>query len=316
MAKTVKVFFSADVHGSELVWRRWLTVPRHFKADIIILAGDLTGKSIIPIVAKEDGTCSCRAFGRLHNAEDEKGLNKIKEDLRRHGSYPYVCSLKEVEELQKNPRRVEELFEKLMVEGVERWIKMLDEKIPKETKAIVMPGNDDIFEIDGVINKSERVINPLGKVISLCFDYELISLDYCNPTPWDSPRECSEDELWKKLKKLAGMVEGNWDKVVCNFHCPPYGTRLDIALKLKNLRPVYTRGEPEREHVGSKSIQRFMKEYQPLIGLHGHIHECPAYDHIGKTVVLNPGSEYDAGILRGFIVEFTKDGIDKWYKVG
>lgn len=316
MTKKVKVFFSADVHGSELVWRKWLSVPRHFGADIIILAGDLTGKAVVPIIEREDGSYACRAFGRSHYAKDEDELDNVKVELRRRGSYPYVCSSEEVEELKKDPKKVEGLFEKLMVEGMERWIKMLEEKIPAEATAIVMPGNDDIFQIDNVINKSERVIYPLGKVVPLCFDYELISLDYCNPTPWDSPRECSEKDLWAKLKKLAGMVKVDWDKVVCNFHCPPYGTRLDIALKLKNLRPVYTMGEPEREHVGSRSIQKFMKEYQPLIGLHGHIHECPAYDYIGKTVVLNPGSEYDAGILRGFIVEFTKDGLDKWYKVG
>lgn len=316
MSETVRVYFATDVHGSERVWRKWLAVPKHYKANILILAGDLTGKSIVPLIEQKDGTYACKIFGRRIVAHDNHEIEKIKEDIRFSGYYPIVCTPKEVEELKSKPKKLDELFEKVMVDNIIRWLRMVEEHVPKDVKVIVMPGNDDIFAIDEPIKKCERVIYPLGKAVPLCFDYEMISMDWTNPTPWNSPRECSEKELWKKLEKLVDFITVDWSRVICNFHCPPYMTLLDLAPKLdKDLKPVYVLGRPVREHVGSKSVREFEKKYQPLLGLHGHIHESYASDRVGSTLVVNPGSEYTEGILRGFILDFTKDKIERWWKV-
>lgn len=316
MSETVRVYFATDVHGSERVWRKWLAVPRHYKASILILSGDLTGKSIVPLIEQKDGTYTCRIFGRRMVARNKQEIEEIKESIRFSGYYPIVCTPEEVEELKANPVKLDSLFERVMVENLQRWLQMVEEHVPEDVKVIVMPGNDDTFSIDDVIKKSERVIYPLEKAVNLCFDYEMISMDWTNPTPWNSPRECSEEELYKKLEKLVDLVTVDWEKVVCNFHCPPYLTLLDLAPKLdKNLKPVYVMGKPIREHVGSKSVRKFMEKYQPMLGLHGHIHESYASDRIGKTLVVNPGSEYTEGILRGFILEFTREGIKNWWKV-
>ena len=69
------------------------------------------------------------------------------------------------------------------------------------------------------------------------------------------------------------------------------------------------------EHVGSKAVREVIEEYQPMIGLHGHIHESYAKDKIGNTPVVNPGSEYGEGILRGFIIDFRDEGVENYYKV-
>jgi len=53
---------------------------------------------------------------------------------------------------------------------------------------------------------------------------------------------------------------------------------------------------------GSKSVRRAIEKYQPLLGLHGHIHESQSVAKIGKTTCINPGSEYGEGVLRGCIV--------------
>lgn len=316
MSETVRVYFATDVHGSERVWRKWLAVPEHYKADILILAGDLTGKSIIPLIEQKDGTYTCKIFGRRMVARNKREIDKVKDDIRFSGYYPIVCTQKEVEELKRNPKKVDELFERVMVDNMRRWLHMVEEHVPKDVKVIVMPGNDDTFSIDKPIKESERVIYPLKKAIPLCFDYEMISMDWSNPTPWDSPRECSEKELWKKLEKLVSFVTVDWSRVICNFHCPPYMTLLDLAPKLdKDLKPVYVLGESVREHVGSKSVREFEEKYQPLLGLHGHIHESYASDRVGRTLVVNPGSEYTEGILRGFILDFTKEKIERWWKV-
>ena len=49
------------------------------------------------------------------------------------------------------------------------------------------------------------------------------------------------------------------------------------------------------EHIGSAAIRRWIERHQPLLTLHGHIHESPHqsgsfYDLIGMTVVVNPGA--------------------------
>jgi len=107
----------------------------------------------------------------------------------------------------------------------------------------------------------------------------------------------------KKLDKEFSRVD-SYENVLCNFHAPPFGTTLDIAPRLdKNLKPIAHFGNPEMESVGSKSVRDSIMKYQPLLGLHGHIHECSAHLYLGKTLCVNPGSDYRRGILRGYVVD-------------
>ncbi len=313
----VRLFHAVDVHGSEIVWRKWLSIPKVHKADILLFCGDLTGKLIIPIIEDKKEHYKTQVYGRWVEASDEAGLAKLVEKITCSGFYTHVCTPDEYDRLMKNPEGVNKLFREYMRERIERWLDMVNEKLPKEIKVVVMPGNDDSFEIDEIIKAHEdRVIYPLEKVVNLCFDHQMLSFDWVNPTPWDTPREASEEELWKKLEKLKTKFSGEWDKAIVNFHCPPYGTKLDLAPKLdKTLKPVVFLGRVIFEHVGSKSIYRFIHENQPMLGLHGHIHEAYASDKIGKTLVINPGSEYSECILRGFIVDLDKNGVDKWWKI-
>lgn len=316
MSERIRVFFSTDVHGSERVWAKWLAVPKQYKIDVLILSGDLTGKVIVPIVKRGSNEYTCKVFGQKWTASNEHEVETLKEKILFSGYYPFVCSPQELDDLKSDKKKVDALFEKIMEENMARWMKLVEEKVARDVKVIVMPGNDDSFAVDKPIKECERVIYPLGKPIPLVFDYEMISLDYVNPTPWDSPRECSEDELWRKLKKIADMVTVPWDKVICNIHCPPFGTKIDLAPELdKNLKVKVDASGQKVTHVGSKAVFRFIKEYQPYLGLHGHIHESPGFENIGKTLCFNPGSEYGEGILKGAIFVFTKDGLDAWYPI-
>jgi len=311
------MFFGTDVHGSEIVWRKWLAIPTTYQVDVLVMAGDLTGKMVIPIIKKDDGAWVCRAFGQVFTAKTEPELEQIKEKVLFSGYYPRVCSEAEVQELKGDPKKVDEMFEEEMEKNMRRWMRLVEEKVPKNVKTIVMPGNDDSFVIDNAIKETEAVIYSLGKVVPLFFDYEMISLDYSNPTPWDSPRECSEKELEKMLEGIAKLVTGPWNKIVCNFHVPPYGSGLDLAPELdKNLQVVAdavggTRSKP----VGSTAVAEFIKERQPYVGLHGHIHESGGNSKIGNTLIFNPGSEYGEGILKGIIFEFVREGIDKYWAI-
>ncbi len=133
----------------------------------------------------------------------------------------------------------------------------------------------------------------------------MISLSWSNPTPWDTPRECGEEELEKKIDGLASQIE-DMKSAIFNFHVPPHGTALDEAPALsKDLVPSVGK----TVSAGSKAVLNVIRKYQPLLGLHGHIHESRGVQKIGRTVCMNPGSEYTEGILRGVIVFLEKKKI-------
>ena len=318
-----RFFFSADVHGSEIVWRKWLNTTIQHKADILLFCGDLTGKQVTPLIKKGDSLWTAHVVGRnweLHNEEEKKDMERR---IREMGYYPVEMTPEEVRELQNDPKKVEKVFEEVMTARIKEWLQMVIDKLPRDLEVVVMPGNDDEQYIDPVIKEYEReydnIIYPLDKVVEFhgLPGYQMISMAYVNPTPWNTPREDSEKGLWKRLEEKKKKINVSWDHVILNTHAPPYNTRLDLAPKLdKTLRPVTAMGQPVMIHVGSHSVRKFIEKYHPLIGLHGHIHESYASDKIKNTVVVNPGSEYMSGVLRGFIIDITPEkGLERYWKI-
>jgi Icc-related predicted phosphoesterase len=61
-------------------------------------------------------------------------------------------------------------------------------------------------------------------------------------------------------------------------------------------------GMPVQTHAGSQALLDVIKRHQPMLGLHGHIHEGRARINIGQTVCINPGSVYPEGILQGALI--------------
>ncbi|RLG52225.1 MAG: phosphoesterase [Thermoproteota archaeon] len=316
---TFRMFFAADIHGNTIVWRKWLNAVNVYNADVIILAGDLTGKAIVPIVDYGDRYETTLIDQKLVARSSEE-LEKIKERIEGIAYYYVILTKEELQDIAQSPKKQEELFKKVMVERLEKWLNLLVEKVDlRKTTAIVMPGNDDEKYIDETIKRFEDrgVIYPLDKTVELPYGYQVISHEYVNPTPWNTPREAPEDKLEKMLrKKIEKSGVKDFKKALFNFHCPPWNTKLDLAPKLdKNLKPVYVGGRPVLVHVGSRAVRKLEEEYQPLMGLHGHIHESYASDKIGDTIVINPGSEYSEGLLRGFIIEFEPDGLKTYWKI-
>jgi Icc-related predicted phosphoesterase len=281
--------------------------PYH-DVDIVMMCGDLTGKAIAPIVRRKPNEWVYLGAREevFHSAEQVE--RKI-EEIRNQGYYTCEVTSQEVEELRADDKRVHQLFLNLMKETLIRWVGMAKEKIPKNIMVIMNPGNDDERVIDEVLENDDRIIYPLGKVVELSNRHQLISCEWVNPTPWkNTPRECSEEALAERLETEFGRL-GSYQNTVCNFHAPPYGTHLDIAAKLdEKLRPVMSWGRPVTENVGSKAVRKVLEEKQPLLSLHGHIHEAAGFQYLGRTLCLNPGSDYQAGIVKGSIVDLPDDG--------
>ncbi|MEM3406369.1 MAG: metallophosphoesterase [Nitrososphaerota archaeon] len=309
--KKFLIFFISDIHGSEECFKKFINAGKFYKANVLILGGDITGKTITPIFKEANGTFSCKFLGESLKINTDEKLEILIQKIRSIGSYPYVTTTSEWKEISEDQKRMDELFNNLMKETLRRWIKIADERLKgTEIKCYVSPGNDDSFSIDPILEESECIINPNEKIIEIDQDLEMISLGYSNITPWKCPRDITEEELSMKIEELVSNLK-NVEKSIFNIHVPPYGTSIDSAPELdEEMRPKLEPGGGIRMiPVGSTAVREAILKYQPLLGLHGHIHEAKGFFKLGRTLCLNPGSEYLERILRGVLIQISNSKI-------
>ena len=303
------LFFTTDVHGSERCFRKFVNAAAFYGADVLILGGDVTGKMVIPVVEEAPNRWTAEFAGGVQILNTVQERDEMIKTIRFSGYYPYLSTPSEVEELNEDPKKVDALFTRLMGETMERWAALAEERLkPQGVKIFITPGNDDRFVIDEALAKSSYVQNPEGKVVRVDDDHEMLSSGWTNPTPWDSPRETTEEELAKKIDAMAAQIQ-DMSHAIFNTHCPPVNTPLDSAPKItKDLRTRTAGGQTEMISAGSVAVRNAIMKYQPLLGLHGHIHESKGACNLGRTLCVNPGSEYGEGIVRGVLITLTKKG--------
>lgn len=306
-----RIFFACDAHGSVPVLKKMAKASEAYKCEVVMLAGDLTGKALVPIVEEKPGVWWSSPYGNKERYKSPQDLERAKGFYERRGFYTFLTTQTELEELQAKPDKAQELFVRLMVERMRDWLKLVEERIPAGVKVIVNPGNDDNPAIDDLIRASDKVIYPLERVVQVDETHPMISCEWVNTTPWKTPRECPDDELKVRLQKEFDRVEG-YENLICNFHAPPYGTRIDLAPKLDDKQSVRVRfGNVDMVPVGSKAVRELFEKHQPLLGLHGHIHESAGIEYIGRTLCVNSGSVYQQGMLNAFLVDLPKRPGDK-----
>ena len=300
---STKLFFATDLHGSEKCYLKFVNAGKFYKANILIMGGDVTGKLLIPVIKEPNGHYWATFLESRHTASGEKELQDLLRDIRFSGYYPYITDAEQLRQMQTDETKVHEVFVKAMLDVFRNWIHLAEERL-KGTgiKIYITGGNDDLPEMKDILRESDYVIDPEDRVVTLDDKHEMISEGWSNPTPWKTPRECSEDELWTKIEKMTSQV-ADMKKCVFNLHVPPIDSGLDTCPKLDaNLKPVIVGGEMEMMAGGSTAVRKAVETYQPLLGLHGHIHEAKGFVKIGPTLCLNPGSEYGEGILRGALL--------------
>ena len=308
--KDYKFFFATDIHGSDLCLKKFLNSGKFYGVDAIVMGGDISGKMIVPIVAGEGNTYSASIFGRRREVKFED-LSQLRKFIADAGFYPHEVTKEELEFLKENPAAVDELFKNLMKTTMSNWLDLAEDRL-KGTgiQVIFAPGNDDPFFIDEMLSASDLVVNPDGQVVELPGGFPMISIGYSNITPWSSPRELEEAELARVIAEQVAKLD-NPERAIFNLHVPPKDTTLDQAMALDDdFRPVIKSGSPVITGVGSSAVREAIEKYQPVMSLHGHIHESRGEARIGKTLAINPGSEYSEGVLRGAIVTLSpKKGV-------
>jgi len=311
-AKT-RIFFATDVHGSEKCFLKFLNTPSVYKVNTLILGGDITGKMVVPIVKRADGTHVAEFLSNQYVMKSDQEVEDLEKKIRFTGYYPYKTTVDETDEMRRDPLKVDAVFTQVMIDTLRRWMKMAEERLKgKGVKVYMTGGNDDRPEIEEVLKGSDFVIDPEGEVVSLDGDFEMLSSGWSNPTPWKTPRECSEEELAAKLESMIGKVQ-DVTKCIFNLHVPPYDCGLDTCPKLdESLKPVYAGSEIMMISSGSRAVRNAIEKHQPVLGLHGHIHESRGFIKIGRTLCLNPGSEYTEGVLRGVVVDLDEKGVKNY----
>ena len=300
----MRIFLACDPHGSQQTWEKMCQAPKVFKADVAMMCGDLTGKAIMPIIQEKENQWYAQPYGKRKTFKKQKDVDRFFAFQKDAGFYPYIMTPDELAALREKKGAIKELFQKLMSERMQEWLDMATERISPDVDIIVNPGNDDAWVIDPIIENHPRIIYPLKQVIFV-HGYPLISCEWVNSTPWDTERECPDEELMEKLEEEFARVD-DYTNLLCNFHDPPFDSGLDTAPQLKEDHSIAKAGAFEiLGPVGSKSVRAVIEKYEPLLGMHGHIHESVGFRNIGRTLCVNPGSEYREGILKGFLININ-----------
>lgn len=308
-AARTTLYFASDIHGSEKCFRKFLNGAKVYEADVAVLGGDVAGKAIQAITEVRSGHFECVFRGARYEIESGPELAELEQLIADFGYYPYRAQPGELEAKVADDT-MEALFVELMHERLVHWMELADERLrPLGIEAYWMLGNDDPDSLNRALDDAPWGTHCDGKVLTLESGHEFLSFGPSNVTPWNSYREVPEEEIAAALEKLATELHSP-ETAIYNIHVPPYGSGLDEAPALDaNLTVQASGGQVKMTPVGSTAVREAIEKVQPLLGIHGHVHESSGSRMIGRTLCINPGSDYGTGILNGFIASLEPDRV-------
>lgn len=315
-SKTTKLFFVTDVHGSQSTFRKFVNAGKFYEVDVLVLGGDIAGKMVVPILDLGGDRYRATIQSITHELEGGDEVVEFEKRAGKLGTYTAMMSSEEYAAMNADPTRVDELYHRLAAERMRAWIEFAEERLAGTgIRCYITGGNDDAPDILEPLRRHDgpSVIDCEEKPVVIDDDGHLmLSSGLSNPTPWKTPREVSEEELAAEIEGMVGGVD-DFSRVIFNFHAPPKDSTLDTAAQLDWTtdppKVVTSGGTPVMHGAGSAAVRAAIEKYQPLLSLHGHIHESRGQTTIGRTVAVNPGSEYGEGVLRGAIVTLAGDSV-------
>ena len=311
-----RIFFAADLHGSELVLGKLINAAQFYKVKHIVVGGDLTGKVLVPIVSDGKGY-RLELFGEQKRIRESE-LQETDREIRNNGYYYRVMGAEDYEAMGGSEEKVRKAFVEEVLASLGQFLGRAEAKLkPIGATIYLMPGNDDYDEVADYLKKAQGgAVVDFDKRIVDIDGYQFLGYGYSNETPWHTPRELGEDIIYKELKALAGKCDPA--RSVFVIHTPPSDTKIDRAPRLtKDLKQKVSAGYMESMPVGSSSVRKIIEEYSPIASLHGHVHESAGIDYIksskGAMVpVLNCGSDYGSGMLNGIILDFEGSRLKRY----
>ena len=291
---------ASDLHGSNACFKKCLMLVDELRADVLVLAGDFTGKYLVPYL--KEGVSHFRVPGSKPEIQDLRDLSRWKSLCSDAGGYPIELDTGEEDheairllEMQVATRRITQWFDY----GLREYSFLT---------VIAVPGNDDGPEVTRVIETHKWVTNVDG-CVKKRNGYTFFGMGYSNPTPWSTPRELSEARIDRLLANLSPQLDTP-ARSIGVIHVPPINTGLDLVPELRRLPDgslKATGNDPV--HCGSIAVRRFIEKVSPLLVASGHCHSSEGADQIGRTVCINPGSAFDRARLKARFITLKDEAV-------
>jgi Icc-related predicted phosphoesterase len=313
--RLTRLFFASDFHGSQRIFRKFINAAKYYEADVLIMGGDVVGKLAIPVIREGKGGYRAHLMGTTEHLEGQTDLQGFEDRLGTLGYYSKIMDEDEYREIQSDKTAVESLFHELARQRLASWIELAETRLSGSgVKCFMIGGNDDDPEVLELLKgaNTESIVFCEGKQVQIDDHHTMISVGFSNRTPWKTPREVDDDDLGKMIEGLADGV-ADAQHAIFNLHVPPVDSTLDTCPMLDwNTSPptqIVKGGQAVMHGAGSKAVRRAIETHQPLLSLHGHIHESGGVVKIGRTTSVNPGSEYGEGVLRGCLLSLARDEV-------
>jgi Icc-related predicted phosphoesterase len=313
--KLTRLFFASDFHGSQRIFRKFINAAKHYEADVLVMGGDVVGKLAIPVIREGNDCYRAHLMGKTERLEGASDLKGFEDRLGTLGYYSKIMDEDEYQEVRSDPASIDRLFHELASERLASWIDLAETRLAGTgVKCFVMGGNDDEPEVLELLRdaNTRSIVFCEGKEVEIDDHHTMISIGFSNRTPWKTPREIDDDDLGTMIEGLADKV-ADAEHAIFNLHVPPIDSTLDTCPMLDwNTDPptqIVKAGQVVLHGAGSKAVRRAIESHQPLLSLHGHIHESGGVVKIGRTTSVNPGSEYGEGVLRGCLLTLARDEV-------
>ena len=200
----LRIYYAADIHGSEKCWRKFIRSATFYKADVLILGGDLSGKILVPIEKHDDGTYEASWSGSHYRLQSADEIPELEKRIRFNGFYPYVCTPDDMEAMRADERVVEATFRRQVLASVQRWLAHADRELEGQSvECVVIPGNDDDWALDAVLSSASRVTNGDRRVTAIGTGHQLLNLGLSNRTPWDRPGRPTRTRLRTSCRRSS-----------------------------------------------------------------------------------------------------------------
>lgn len=315
---STRIFFATDLHGSERTFRKFVNAGKFYNANVLIMGGDITGKLLIPIIKEGNGNYRATLQGTTQHITTQEELKELLNRIEFLGFYSQIMDEDEFHSFQEDPAAVEKLFHQLAIKRLESWVDLAEERLAGTgIRCFVTGGNDDDPSVLEPLYRSgtQSFFGCENKLVNIDNEHTMISIGYSTPTPWKTPREISDEELGQMIENMVAEVP-DISYCIFNFHDPPIDSTLDTCPMLDWTTdpptPIVKAGQIVMHGAGSTSVRTAIEKYQPMLGLHGHIHESMSVAKIGRTTCINPGSEYGEGRLRGCLINISDGTVESY----
>jgi Icc-related predicted phosphoesterase len=316
--KSTRLFFATDVHGSERTFRKFINAGKFYQANVLVMGGDITGKMMIPIIREGPGKYRATLQGTLEHLEGEAALQALLERIGTLGFYSQVMEADQFKALHADKGAVDRLFHQLARQRLEAWVDLAETRLRGTgIRCYITGGNDDYPDALTALHRagSEAVVACEGQAVAIDDTHVMVSIGNSTPTPWKTPREMPDEALAEVIEKMVAEVPDR-GRSIFNFHDPPVDSTLDTCPMLDwTTDPpaqIVKAGQVVMHGAGSRSVRAAIENHQPMLGLHGHIHESAGVAKIGRTLCVNPGSEYGEGMLRGMLANLADGKVESY----